>query len=454
MQASYDKTDPESIKAYAQELIGKSLYESISIDLSEVNTTNKGNLGQIIEDFYFHYNPNSNKGPDFLEAGVELKTSPLKKLKNGSFVSKERLVLNIINYDEMYEETWEQSSFLSKNKLLLLMLYLWEEDKGILDYIFKLADLWEFPEQDLKIIKDDWMKIFQKIDDGKAHELSEGDTLFLGACTKGSSSKDLRTQPKSDILAKQRALSIKQKYLNFMIHELANRYYGPEAKQKMGYEFERIVKSIDEYNEGETLEGLVQRRFEPYFGKSIADLKAEFDLNFSPRSKHKAYLITKGILGISSEKKIDEFEKADIEIKTIALESTGTLKESMSFPHIRYNDIIHQKFENSPIYEKLTKRFFFVIFQKDDNGIKRLNKIMFWTMPKKDLDTYKKLFNDTKKKINDGDYENFIKISDGVVGHIRPHGRDKQDLMETPQGTKEIKRCFWLNSKYVKEQIK
>ena len=41
----------------------------------------------------------------------------------------------------------------------------------------------------MKIIKDDYEKIVRKIQNGRAHELSEGDTMYLGACTKGATAK-------------------------------------------------------------------------------------------------------------------------------------------------------------------------------------------------------------------------------------------------------------------------
>jgi hypothetical protein len=42
---------------------------------------------------------------------MELKTSPLKQLKNNEYRSKERLVLNIINYLEVVNQQFEDSDF-------------------------------------------------------------------------------------------------------------------------------------------------------------------------------------------------------------------------------------------------------------------------------------------------------------------------------------------------------
>jgi DNA mismatch repair protein MutH len=86
---------------------------------------------------------------------------------------------------EVHFEEFENSSFWKKNAHLLLVFYLHDSEKDLLDYVIKLVDDWKYPEEDLLIIKNDWQIINQKIKEGKAHELSEGDTMYLGACTKG-----------------------------------------------------------------------------------------------------------------------------------------------------------------------------------------------------------------------------------------------------------------------------
>lgn len=60
----------------------------------EHSYSGKGNFGQVLEKFYFGYEPNSVAEADFAQIGMELKSSPLKQLKNDEFRSKERLALN------------------------------------------------------------------------------------------------------------------------------------------------------------------------------------------------------------------------------------------------------------------------------------------------------------------------------------------------------------------------
>ncbi len=303
-----------------------------------------------------------------------------------------------------------------------------------LDYIFKIIKLWKFPPTDLKIIEDDWHKIITKIKAGKAHEISEGDTLYLGACTKGANKSSLRKQPFSAELAMQRAFSLKSKYLNFIIQK--------------SLPAERIVKNTNEYKKGESFEDLVLKKFASYYGLSEKEILKKLKLPDSV-SKSKIYILAKAIFGIKKDK-IEEFEKADIEMKTITLEHSGSLKESMSFKQIQYKQIVNESWEESYWFNTLTKRFLFVIFQRDDKGQARLKKVIFWTMPVKDLDVANQFWLDTKKKIAENDFSHFIRISDNRICHIRPKGVNSRDLMETPAGTMEKKMCYWLNSSYIK----
>uniref|UniRef100_UPI004047A288 MutH/Sau3AI family endonuclease n=1 Tax=Mariniflexile sp. TaxID=1979402 RepID=UPI004047A288 len=206
-----DITSAGSIIDFAKLLKNQTLRQACGSEIEKHGYKGKGNFGQILEKFYFGYEPNSDAEPDFKEAGIELKSSPLKTLKNGDFRSKERLVLNIINYLEVHKEEFETSSFWKKNAHLLLVFYLHDKDLDLLDYFIKLVDGWQYPNEDLKIIKKDWEFINQKIKKGKAHELSEGDTFYLGACTKGSTAlRSFRNQPFNEEQAKQRAYSLKQ----------------------------------------------------------------------------------------------------------------------------------------------------------------------------------------------------------------------------------------------------
>ena len=50
-------------------------------------------------------------------------------------------------------------------------------------------------------------------------KLSEGDTVYLGAASKGSNKYSVRDQPFSDIKAMQRAFSLKQSYMTALVRK-------------------------------------------------------------------------------------------------------------------------------------------------------------------------------------------------------------------------------------------
>lgn len=466
MRLPYDHTSKESILAYAQTLLGKSLHSLYP----EAETLNggRGRMGQSVEKFHFRYEPNSKAEPDFPEAGVELKCTPLKINADGSMVSKERLVLNIIDYVAEAQATFQTSSFWHKNNLLLLMFYLHEQGVDVLDLIFKIIRLWNFPEVDKKIIRDDWEKLHWKMANGLAHEISEGDTLYLGACPKGSKAgAELREQYISGApKAQQRAYSIKSKYLNTIILESLSHpemfdgvFLSKAQKRKIEKEVQEmgnLVNSLDDFEEEETFEQLVERKFRKYYGMDIYEIERLTGIDIPRSPKAISNGVIHAILGVKTPK-IREFENANLQQKSIRLEPNGKLKESMVFDQIRYKEIVNEEvWEDSVWYNTLTQRFLFVVFRKDESGDNMkavLEKVFFWTMPRADLNVAKEFWMDTKAKIAADDFGNFWKLSDHRICHVRPKAKDNTDKMETPSGRMVTKKGYWLNAEYILEIV-
>lgn len=470
IELPYDPKSADSIADYGLLLLGHSLRE---LHPNAKIFKGKGGLGNSVEYFHYEYEPNSESEPDFVEAGLELKCTPLKMLDDNSMASKERLVLNIINYIEEAEKQFETSSFWHKNKFLLLMFYLHQSGVDPVDMLFKLIRTWRFPDEDLKIIRDDWNKIHSFITSGKADELSEGLTFYLAACMKGSKSGvEMRKQPYSDTLAQQRAYSLKQGYINKII---LSSYLDANLKHQLNlsakrvkslqnkYSSENIVKNVNAYKKGETFEELIERKMKPYYGKTIAQLSRKFGIQFNIFKKDVACDVCRAIFGVKT-KKIQEFENAEISLKTVTLEAERDyVVQSMSFPYIRFVDIVKQKWEESDWCKTLNSKFFFVVFRKSADGKAnktKLEKAFFWNMPLSDLNFAEFLWNDTRNKVKNGDYGHFltktseenVKIGNNVC-HVRPHGT-KGQTVPTPQGMNELPKCFWLNNDYILEIIK
>ena len=166
----------QEIEVISKSAIGKSINDIMNeevVTIGERNELNKGGLGQLVEQFLFGMSNNSDSEPDFMPAGIELKVTPYKKLKDGNLSAKERLVLNIIDYMTEYKNEFKLSHFWFKNNTIQLLWYLWEPNKDSRDLKITHEKLLELEKnEDLKQIEEDWKYIIKKIKDGKAHEIS------------------------------------------------------------------------------------------------------------------------------------------------------------------------------------------------------------------------------------------------------------------------------------------
>ncbi|WP_419023051.1 Sau3AI family type II restriction endonuclease [Emergencia sp.] len=462
---NYDVTNPESIEAYAKKLIGKT-FRQISredtspisdlkgletYDASHENRKQKGGLGVLIEERYFHYKANSISDADFPEAGVELKVSPFKVNKNGTLAAKERLIITMIDYFSVVNERFYESHFWKKGRLILLIYYLYQKELERLDYTIKYADLFTPPIDDIRIIKQDYEIIVEKIKAGKAHELSESDTMYLGAASKASTSKDRTKQPFNLELAKPRAFAYKNSYMTYVL----NHYIVPG---KVTYE--AIIKEKTNL----TFEDYVVKKIQAYQNYSFEDLCEIFEVNSKSNAKNLVSTLTFRILGVKGNH-AEEFEKANIVIKSIRLTNRNTIKENMSFPRFKFKEIVNEEWESSCIgrYFEETK-FLFVVFKFDAEGVLRLKGCQFWNMPYADLnEEVKSVWEKTRNILKEGivisnegkrTKNNLPKASENRVCHVRPHAKNSKDVDELPNGQLYPKQCFWLNNKYILMQLK
>lgn len=431
----YDRYSIDSIVEYATRLVGHTLREFVTVEQIEDFHTRKGSYGNAVEEYYFKYKPNSDSRPDFSEVGLELKTTPVKKNSKGEIVAKERLVFTNINYETVVNETFEDSQFLKKARDVLLITYLSDPDKDPLDYIVEAVIRWGIPEEDLPQIKQDWETVVNKVRSGHAEDISGSDTLYLEAATKARTSKDRRPQPFSDVPAKPRAWALKGSYMT--------------AVQRRAIDQMKIIpRSAGE--KSLNLLGLVRARFAPFFGMTERALAEKFALS---RSKDLCARITRRILGVRDDEKVEEFEKAGIKAKTMRLCRNGRPKEAMSFPAFDYFDLLSTDFEDSEFLSYLERKYLFVIYQEDTVGEYRLSDVCFWQMPEKDLDEARRCYEQMRENVRSGRADISVKSTENRCCHVRPHGRDSKDTRSQPYGEPVVKKCFWLNRGYLQEEI-
>lgn len=489
----YDITNPISIEKYSKRLIGHTFKEVIAWDVltdttlkveeeraAYGNKSRKGGLGNLLEEKFYHYKANSESKPDFAEAGVELKVSPYEIKKDGALRAGERLVLSMIPYDKPIDSELHGSHLWDKCKLLLLIYYL--RNKSLpdnLDYVINFAKLFTPTGADLKIIEQDYQTISKKIESGKAEELSEGDTLYLGACTKGqTAAKSVAKQYyPPHTLAKRRAFCYKQSFMTYVL----NNYIYKDVTTYKG-KAEPIVRDAS-LLEKMTFTELVAEKINRYVGYTDEELCKEFGLPYTANKAQWSTLAYR-MLGIRSNL-AEEFVKAGIKVKAIRLEDNGQMKESMSFPTFRYKDIINEEWEDSTVHNYFTETsFLFVVYnRKGSNYV--LSGCQFWHMPNSDLEKVVRVFwEKVVGIIKDGvKFEivpngknkvkvlnNFPETNDNGITHIRPHASkryfrfldgttigdeaNKIYSNELPDGSWMPNYCFWLNREYIVSQIK
>ncbi|WP_379969629.1 Sau3AI family type II restriction endonuclease [Ectobacillus sp. sgz5001026] len=452
----------EELLIKAKEAEGKSFKELDKYNRLE-NIKAKGALGQVIEESFFGYSINSAARPDFDNIGVELKVTPFKKNKNKSLSAKERLVLNIINYMEEAYTTFYSSSFWKKNKCLLLMFYEWKPDVNRQNFYIQKSILYQYPEADLEIIKQDWKTIIDKIRSGKADELSEGDTNYLGACTKGSNKSSLRPQPFSQTMAMQRAFSLKQSYMTSLVRKFVDQE-------------ELVSFAKTEELKTKTLDQLLYERFSPFVNLTDKEIATKTGIEYKNQSKSFVANIISSLLGIKGTNlnQIAEFAKANIKFKTIRLEPNGKPQESMSFKNIDFHQWTSESWEDSYIRNFfLETKFLFVIFKYKETKKQNFNRELFfegiklWNMPFSTIEKeLKQVWEEVNKLITEGlkisyikkgqkkiETNNLPKSSFNGVAHIRPKGRDGTDKIQLPNEQTITKQCFWLNSSYVAQIV-
>lgn len=449
MENRYSLDDVQNI---AKALIGKTFGELNNYKV-QAELFGKGSFGHILEEDVFQYGKNSRSAPDFENIGVELKVTPYKINKDGSLSAKERLVLNIINYMEEYKYDFYNSHFWYKNKMIQLVWYLYEEGKPKTEFKITNELLFTFPQDDLPIIIQDWNTIIDKIKAGKAHEISEADTLYLGACTKGVNSDSVRKQPFSDIMAKQRAFCLKTSYMS----ELVRSYIGGKKLENSIDKTQLINKSFFE---------IIYDKVKNYFGMSQQQLKEIF--NVDSNAKNINELLICKMFNIKSDLgKTDEFVKANIIPRTIRVQYNGNIKESLPFPAFKYKELVEETWDDSDLRNTLiTTKYLFFVF-KERKGEYYFEKIKLWNISLNELDSYvKKVWEETKTIVSEGRIvsyvsedgkrkTNFPGMKDNYICHVRPHARDSKDCYELPvidveTGEKKYtKHSFWINATYL-----
>ena len=432
---------------YTSRIVGKTFYEidtkGLLENIKNMNR-NKGILGHVVETGFYGYEINTNPQADFDEIGVELKVTGYKKTKTGLLRAKERVSLSKIDYNTIIYEDYEFSKLISKNKNILFIWYLYEKGKDIGDFKITNYQLYDMG-QDEEIIKNDFNIIKQKVKDGLAHELSEGDTSYLGACTKSATSNDRTSQPNSYILAKPRAYSLKNSYMTGILRSLD-------------------VKISHNRNEFKTVEEYALSKLGPYIGKTqleiLEEVKGQTYSDKIPKNISK--LVTDEILGKDSElpNKNDLFAKTSFIIKNLPLTQKGKPRERMSFRTISLSEF-EEDWDNSDWKTYFEETTLLTILwrepnSKAKNGYRELLGVKKITFDEDDLDSFKITYDMIKETIEKRD-PSLLPTPNSFPNQslvVAPKGQKGDDAYNNLFKQDKTKIAFMLTKELLYDKIK
>ncbi len=385
---NFDSID--ELLEYTKQIRGKTFKEFDVNNILDSSSRDKGNLGKVIETGFYKYPNNNRPEAHFANLGVELKVTGYVKNKNGTISAKERLVLSKIDYNNIVNEEFDFSHLIFKNKKILIIWYEYDYDKEYRDFVITDYQLYDMSGDSL-IIKNDFEIIKQKVIEGKAHLLSEGDTSYLGACTKGSPGEKNKKQPFSDILAKPRAYSLKNSYMTGILRnaDIIFDVDNIEYKTVMEYVFAQIQKYIGQ-NQIDIFEKVAHKKIEGNIPKHLNKMISNELIGKD-----------KDLPGISPL-----FQKVNYIIKNLPINEFGYPLERMSFRNLTLSEF-RSAWEDSYWKTYFEEVVLVVICYRGDknskNGERILDGVKQVTFTDNDIELFERTYNQVRKAIEKHD---------------------------------------------------
>lgn len=435
------KTIGELLK-YTKNIIGKTFKELNNSGRLDNELINKENLEKIIETEFYNYPNNNIAVADFETLGVKFKAVGYVRNRNGSISAKERLVLNKIDYNDIINEKFDFSKLIFKNKKILIIWYEYDYTKNIKDFIITNYQLYDMSD-DVLIIKNDFEIIKEKVIEGKAHLLSEGDTSFLGACVNEINGDENVEQPNSKYLAKPRAFSLKRSYLTGILRNLD------------------VTLDVDN-QDYKTVEEYVFAQIKKFIGKTQNDIYMEITEQSLTGNipKNIGKIISDNLIGTDEElpEKNSLFAKTNYKIKNIPVDRDFKPLERTPFRTIRLSEF-NENWDNSEwkiFFEELTIIAICYEGTKEiANGYRILKDIRKISFTSDEIDSFGKTYNMVKNAINSHDISKlpYPNSFENQYLEIAPKGQKGANAYETFFDNDKTKVCFMMNKEFIYKKL-
>ena len=293
------------------------------------------------------------------------------------------------------------------------------------------------------IIKNDYEIIKEKVAKGFAHLLSEGDTSYLGACTKGATSNDRTHQPASNILAKPRAFSLKNSYMTGILRSMY------------------LTLDVDNV-EYKTIEEYVFAQIQKFIGKTQLDIYYNLTGNKYENKipKNLGKMISDKAIGKDKElpSKNDLFLKTNYIIKNLPVNENGYPLERMSFKNLVLSDF-NDTWEDSSwksYFEEVT--IIVLCYEgnsKIKNGFRVLKDIKKISFNENDIDLFGRTYDMVRNAIINRDISKLPYPNKffGQVLEVAPKGVKGDDAYKNFFKKDITKVCFMISKDFLCKKL-
>lgn len=439
----FDASDRDSVLHHAKRLVGRTADEIASIAAEEHAiwdpNASKGSFGHLIES-WFGLEANSDAGPDLPDAGIEIKSVPLRPAGR-ELRSKERTSITMIDYHRISAEPFEGTPLDLKTRLTLYVFYRWAkgdvaraEDQSVLRVLLHDRDA-----IDLIALTDAYQHVRRVTREGRAHLLSEGETSPVGAATKGAKGQ-LRTQPFSDQPARPRAFAWRPIYTTGLFLNPATD--PPRLPSLTGVE---------------DLMRRVEGRLAPLRGMPVERLRRRLSPGVKPTAKNVASATFRRVLSGGEEDLLSALERLGITVRVTRVDP-GTLRphESVSFAPFDFREVAETPWEESDVLAMLGRILFIVLDapEGDSVGEARLRSVVLWSAEASEIATMEREYELFRRAFVDTPPREWPGQRVTEVLHVRPHGRNGRDVVPLPNGEMHVRSSLWLNKRFVQDVIR
>ena len=434
----YDVGDPSAIERQALRLVNRRVGELVDVVAGQQQGTyTKGSVGRYVET-YFGIEANSEAGPDFADAGIELKTVPLHRKGNGPFTAKERTFITAIDYTTIPDQPFDGSPLDLKTRSTLYVFYEWQADVSIAEFKVLGVLLHNRDELDDLMLRELHQHVKDAINAARAHELSEGDTWGVGAATKDAGGRWV-SQPFGPERARRRAFAYKPMYTT-RLWQLAKHRASEEA---LAIELPGSLEGF-----AAEVEGTVR----PWRDVTVAELVERFASDKDPAAKNIVSVVSRQVLGSEGHRDVEAFARLGITIRTLRVDPASYVPhEDVSFPAFDPRDLVEQEWESSNLLPLISSLYFMVFVAEADQAVldARLLGGFFWRPNTEELAQMGLEWEAFRQAFAESQPEERPQASETAILHVRPHGRTRQDTLPLPSGRPYVKSSFWLNRNFV-----